>query len=255
MIYSGLVSVTFRQLPPEEIVALAVKAGIHGIEWGGDVHVPPSDAARAVEVARMTEEAGLMVAAYGSYYRICDHSRDAGPFEKVLETAVTLKTPTIRVWAGTRGSRDADAAWWRRVVDESRRIATMAQKEGITISYEYHGGTLTDTREAALLLVTEVNHTNIRSYWQPPVDQSHNERLLGLKEIKPWLNHLHVFCWKGHERYPLSEGREEWMKYFKEADAATEDRYALLEFVKDDAPEQFLEDAKTLRAMLKEYIK
>jgi 3-dehydroshikimate dehydratase len=36
MIRAGLVSVTFRGLPPERIVDLARQARLEGIEWGGD---------------------------------------------------------------------------------------------------------------------------------------------------------------------------------------------------------------------------
>ncbi len=43
MISPGLVSVTYRALPPAEIIALTAAAGLKGIEWAGDVHVPPND--------------------------------------------------------------------------------------------------------------------------------------------------------------------------------------------------------------------
>ena len=42
-IRTGLTSVTFRQKTIDEIVALARKAQLDGIEWGGDVHVPAGD--------------------------------------------------------------------------------------------------------------------------------------------------------------------------------------------------------------------
>ena len=44
-------------------------------------------------------EAGLAIAAYGSYYRV-EHD-DPAPFEPVLATAVELGAPTVRVWAGS----------------------------------------------------------------------------------------------------------------------------------------------------------
>ncbi|MET0262082.1 MAG: sugar phosphate isomerase/epimerase, partial [Rariglobus sp.] len=69
MIYPGLVSVTFRKLSPNEVAGLVKKAGLKGIEWGGDIHVPHGDLARAREVRELTLEHGLKTAAYGSYYR------------------------------------------------------------------------------------------------------------------------------------------------------------------------------------------
>src|SRR5690625_849857 len=51
MLRPGICSVTYRDLPPEEIVPLAAEAGLECIEWGGDVHVAPGvpDLARSEE--------------------------------------------------------------------------------------------------------------------------------------------------------------------------------------------------------------
>ena len=53
-ILPGLVSITFRALAPREIVDLAARARLAGIEWGGDIHVPHGDLQRAGEAGRMT---------------------------------------------------------------------------------------------------------------------------------------------------------------------------------------------------------
>ena len=57
------------------------------------------DLRRAKEVAQCTLDAGLSVVAYGSYYRFDEQEL---PFAKVLETAIALKAPLIRVWAVKR---------------------------------------------------------------------------------------------------------------------------------------------------------
>ena len=46
----GLVTVTFRKLDPYEIIDVCKKAGLEYTEWGGDIHVPSGDTARAAEV-------------------------------------------------------------------------------------------------------------------------------------------------------------------------------------------------------------
>ena len=58
---TGLVSVTFRQKSVEEIAALTAEAGLSGVEWGGDVHVPPGDREAARRAAQLTHRAGLEV--------------------------------------------------------------------------------------------------------------------------------------------------------------------------------------------------
>lgn len=246
---TGLVSVTFRQLKPEEIIGLVSQAGLDGIEWGGDIHVPHSDVKTAREVSKMTLDSGLKVASYGSYYRVgC--GRGPGDFEGVLETACELGAPVVRVWAGDKDSGDADENWWNRVADESRSIAEMAEQYRIGIAYEFHGGTLTNTPESACSLLKAVNHKNIFTYWQPPINQNAEQRIEGLRLVRPWLKHVHVFNWVTLERRPLSEAEEIWTTYLKEASDCECDRYALLEFVKDDSPGQFMQDAKVLKKLV-----
>lgn len=257
MLQSGLVSVTFRKLAPAEIVALVRKAGLRGIEWGGDIHVPHGDLVRAREVGELTTEAGLTVAAYGSYYK-AGHSEAAGlRFESVLESALELRAPTIRVWTGAAGSAatDEDTRW--RVVADLRRIAELAAKAGVRIAAEFHGGTLTDTNASTNQLLLEVDHPNFYSYWQPLMEMTDAECAEGLTAIRPRLAHLHVYQWRWeaqkYHRLPLAEGTARWAEFLQLAAAAPEipgGRYAMLEFVENDAPESFLRDAPVLKAWL-----
>ena len=249
MIHSGLVSITFRQLSPREIIDLVVQAGLEGIEWGGDIHIPHGDLRRAREVRQMMQEAGLVVAAYGSYYRV--ERDDPVPFDSVLATAVELGAPAVRVWAGTRGSVEADAAYCAEVVELSRRIADMAAGAGVTVAYEFHDGTLTDTNTSARDLLEAVAHENVKSYWQPPRGSAVAYNLDGLDAVLPWLLHAHVFSWGATgERLPLADGEMGWMQYLRKIASSGRDHFAMLEFVQDDAPESFLRDAITLKQWL-----
>jgi 3-dehydroshikimate dehydratase len=258
MFQSGLVSITFRKLQPAEIVRLVSEAGLEGIEWGGDVHVPHGDMKAAREVRRLTEDAGLTVAAYGSYYRV-GHSEDDGlKFEHVLETAVELSAPLVRVWAGNKGSTDVDIDFRKRVVSESRRIADIAATAGVIVAYEFHGGTLTDTTASARSLLEEVTHPNLKTLWQPNGSPDVDERLGGLLHILPWLTNLHVFQWEPaasgeNDKRPLAEGEKAWSEYLALAATTGRKHWALLEFVRDDAPEAFLRDAHTLKEWLLSY--
>lgn len=247
---TGLVSVTFRKLSPQEIITLVAKAGLDGIEWGGDIHVPHGDTGKAREVCKMTAGAGLKVAAYGSYYQVGCEEQNGIPFGKVLETAIELKAPTIRVWAGNHGSQEADEAWWAKVIGETHRIAEMAEGSGITISFEYHGNTLTDTGESALRLMKAVGKNNVKSYWQPPTELDFGQQIKGLKQILPWLGNIHAFWWNIHEKMPLAEGVGTWKKYMEIIRAAEGDRFCMIEFVMGDDPNQFLKDAAVLKDLV-----
>ncbi len=254
MIRSGLVSITFRQLSPAEIVALATQAGLEAIEWGGDVHVPHGDVEQARAVRHTTEEAGLQVAAYGAYYRV-GHEEPC-PFADVLDTAVALGAPLIRVWAGKQGSDAADDAYRARVVEDSRQIAGLAAGAGLDVAYEFHGGTLTDTGASARQLLEAVAHPQMGTYWQPPGWATVEQALGTLQDILPWLRNVHVFSWRraasGQRttRLPLVEGEAAWMRYLPVVASTGRECYAEIEFVQDDAPEALLDDAATLAAWL-----
>jgi sugar phosphate isomerase/epimerase len=253
VIHPGLVSITFRKLTAEQIVGLVRQAGLRGIEWGGDIHVPHGDLNRAREVREMTQQAGLSVAAYGSYYRV-GRSEDEGlPFERVLASAVELGAPTLRVWAGTSGSAATDEAARQKIVQDLRRIASLAAATRITISLEFHGGTLTDTTESALHLLNEVGHDNLFTYWQPLLELTDAESVAGLEKLKTYLTHLHVYQWGGSftNRQPLAEGQARWKSFLDVARSLPGEHYAMLEYVPDDSPENFLRDGATLRDWLK----
>jgi hydroxypyruvate isomerase len=245
MIKTGLTSVTFRKLPAEEIVRLAQQAGLQGIEWGGDVHVPHGSLQLAREVLQRTVDTGLEVSSYGSYYQV--GSVDSSiRFETVLDTALALQAKVIRVWAGDRASAAANEAWWDQVIADARRIAAVAAQAGVTLAFEYHEETLTDTSSSTCKLLSTIGCSNFRSYWQPPLHRTHAACLSGLREISPWLSHVHVFHYLAGGLAPLAAGAAEWAQYLEAIQAVPGDRYGLLEFVKGETPGQFLDDAQAL---------
>jgi 3-dehydroshikimate dehydratase len=247
MIHTGLVSVTFRALDPASIVTLVSRAGLDAIEWGGDVHVPHGDIGVAKAVRRITLDAGLQIPSYGSYYRVGDG--EPVLFERVLETAVALDGPVIRVWAGTQGSDRADAGRWSRVINDSRRIAELAQGAGLRIAYEYHGNTLTDTDSAAQRLLDAVDHPAVGTYWQLREAVPLDEQLAGLRAVLPRLVHLHVQASQEGARAPLATMVETWRTILDLVATTGCAHCAMIEFVQGDSPEQFLEDARVLRAL------
>lgn len=252
MIKPGLVSITFRNLTPEEIIEACLKADVKGIEWGGDIHVPHGDLDRARRVGEMTREAGLEVASYGSYFRF---DSDEFAFFDVLETAKALGAPLIRVWAGKKNSQDADPDYYRRIVHEARKAGDLCRNAGIDLAFEYHGNTLTNTAISAKKLLDDIDHRAVFSYWQPPVGMSMADCLEGIDLIEERLKWIHVFHWGSlsSEKFPLKEGRERWEKYFRRIDRIGGDRWAMLEFVKDGTIDQFLQDAAELKSLSASY--
>lgn len=246
---TGLTSVTFRQKSVEEIIALAAKAGLSGIEWGGDVHVPPGDPAAAAETARKTREAGLCVLSYGSYYRGLE-GEDFGP---VLASAKALGAPVVRVWAGQKTYEESAPAEFAALARRFRTAAGMAAAEGIRVAFEYHRGTATQTAAGALALLRAADCPNLGCYWQPNPDISHAEQLSEIDALLPYLENVHVFYWTGkNERHLLSEGADRWRDYLAHIGKSGRSRCFILEFVLNDSDEAFFADAETLKSLLKQ---
>ncbi len=249
---TGLVSVSFRALSCEEIIEITASAGLDGIEWGSDVHVPPKDPGHAKNVAGATRAAGLAVTSYGSYYRAGAYGENyRAEFAALLDTALILGAPVIRVWAGETGSRDTPDEKRARLVAETQEIADMAAEKKIRVAFECHNGTLTDEYHSSVRLMREIGRANVRMYWQPDERRDFSYNLEALEAILPYLETVHVFHWpEPGVRLPLADGAEVWPKYFETIAAADKTPAYLLEFMPDDDPASLPREARTLRRFL-----
>lgn len=247
----GLCSVTFRRCSAAEIVELATRAGLRCIEWGGDVHVPHGDLRTAGEVARRTVDAGLEVCSYGSYL-VADGAA-AGSMGPVLDTAVALGAPAVRVWAPPDGTADSLA-----------EVADAAAELGLWVYLEFHGGTLTSSAPSAVSLLERVDAPNLLCAWQPPYWSPGGEPgalprtapgVAAIRMLGEQLAHLHVYAWSGDgTRHPLSRQRRSWTEWIRTAgdlDAPEGFRRSvLIEFVEHDDPANLRRDAAVLREIL-----
>lgn len=255
MITPGLVSITFRKLSTDEIISLVKESGLKAIEWGGDIHVPHGDIAIAKEVGEKTRAAGLECAAYGSYFKLGKSAPEGLDHRKVIDSAEALGTKTIRIWAGCKPSVEYSQEERDAIASEAREMADDAAAKNIRIALEFHRKTLTDTTGSALKFLKECAHPNILTYWQPPLDLDHTGKVESLKAVLNQLSNIHVFAWDMHAdgaltQHPLAAHIGDWKEYFSIASALPSNRYAMLEFVKNDSQEQFLEDAETLKQLI-----
>ncbi len=252
MLRTGICSVTFRRLDPRQVVEAAKRAGLEGIEWGGDLHAPHGQTELALEVRRLTEEAGLRVASYGSYYRVGSQADNNPDFADVLASAKALGAPIIRVWAGDLGSAEMDEATVGLLTADARRISAEAETEGIRIAFEYHNHTMTDTLESTWRMLQLIDRPAVRSYWQASGERTAEEQLQAIRTLLPRLSNVHVSYSEVGRRMPLSQGAAVWTSYIRELAQSPQDRYLLLEFVQDDDVEQMMQDAAELKRMVNE---
>ena len=254
MIRPGLCSVTFRALPVEEVITLTADAGLTGIEWGGDVHVPAGDTQTAQRVRALTQQAGLEVLSYGSYLRLTgpedEHDDEV---EAVLASASALGAPRVRIWAGNSGSAEVDEQARSVLTSRLRALCERAAADGIEIGLEHHRGTLTDDLGSSLRLLHETDHPSLRTYWQPNLGQGTAEAVADLRQLLPQVSTVHVFSWwPWDERIPLAQRSDLWHEVFAVLAADETAHDALLEFVPDDAPRLLPREAETLLTLVAE---
>lgn len=261
----GLCSVTVRHLGIEEVAKLAAEAGLTAIEWGGDVHVPPGDVGGAKRARVAGAAAGLVCASYGSYL-LADGDGSPAVIANVLDTAVALGAPNVRVW--TPFGVEPGSPRTGEVVDALARVSAAAKDRDLTVGIEFHGGTLTATAESAGSLLDAVGAPNLSTYWQPPywlADRPPADDAAEVVGLASRLSHVHVYEWAGAEdRRPLADGKRRWRAVFEaladvDTNTATDGpdrrpapRCAFLEFVAGDDPRALLRDAQTLHELVGE---
>ena len=245
---TGVTSVTFRRLLPKEIIDLTVKAGLDGIEWGSDIHVPAGDTGMAASVRKQTEGAGLRVLSYGSYYRLMEHSAPEAAFMPYLMSAEALNAPNIRIWPGGISPGKAVEGDYEAAAEELKVICRMADEYGVTVSMEYHRSSLTETPESARKLLEMVNYGNFYTYWQPDPDLSCEENRRAAGMVRDYVSNVHVFYWENNEKERLAKGAADWKVYLDTLRLDKSDASFIMEFVVDDSRQIFLEDAEVLKS-------
>ena len=251
-IAAGLCSITFRTLSSDDVIALAVRAGAHGIEWGADVHAAAGGDAAVAGLGARTRDAGLAVVSYGSYLGMARSSDDQ--IDAVLDSAEALGAPMVRIWAELGVTPVSRADERRRVTEHTAALVDRVAERGLVATLEFHPGTLTESASSTSELLEAVGRTELRTHWQPDPSLAPETALDELAQITPHLAHLHVFAWGAggiEDRWPLADGAALWAPALELADRegapVPGGRYALCEYVRDDDPEQFVADARVLR--------
>ncbi len=255
---SGLVSITFRKETPESIIRLAGEAGLEMIEWGSDVHVKPEDTGTAARVGKMTADAGMSVAAYGSYYRLGERGKPCGApdeFKRICEAARLLGTDVIRVWGGSKSPADLSEGELAGMAEEAQILCGYAAGYGLNITLECHNFTVTEDHVSAASFYRRVDRDNFLAYWQPNQFRSFEYNVGALKALLPLTANIHVFSWKGHERFPLETGEAQWMEYLRTAaeipgPSGGRPRGLLLEFMHDDSTGTLRKAASVLKTWI-----
>ncbi len=242
MFDSGLVSVSFRQLAPNEIIKLCKGNALRFIEWGGDIHAPCDNASILEEIAALQKESDICCSSYGTYFRLGVH--DTKELYTYIKAAKMLGTDILRLWCGEKNYEDLSAEERNFIISESKKAAKIAESENVTLCMECHNKTYTNCIEGALELMEKVDSPAFRMYWQPNQYRSEEINLEYARKIAKYTKVIHVFNWEGKNKYPLAEAVDTWKKYLALFDGSQK---ILLEFMPDGKPESLGAEAEALR--------
>lgn len=237
----GLVSVSFRQLNPIEIITYCKNAGLTCIEWGSDVHAPHSQIDALNELAILQQKHGVRCCSYGTYFRIGVNNSDE--LNSYINAAKILGTNVLRVWCGNKSFAEFSNLEKENFINECKAIAHIAENNNVIVCMECHNGTFTDSVDGALYLMNHVDSPNFQMYWQPNQFITFNDNNEYANRISQYTKRIHVFYWTKDRMYPLSKGKKEWVQYLKNFKT---DIPLLLEFMPDGKPETVFTEAKTL---------
>lgn len=240
----GLVSISFRQNTPEEILEAMKKSGLSYIEWGSDVHAPYTDKERLYEIRAMMDEYGIKCSSYGTYFRFLETPTEE--LDGYIEAAKILGTDILRLWCGRKNGAVLSPARKEQLFEECRKAEKIAREHGVKLCMECHKNTFTERLEDALLLMEKMNSPHFLMYWQPFVALSPEENLKIAKALAPYVTHLHVFHWVDGERLSLFDGIGVWREYLKEFSTP---RTLLLEFMPDNSIDSLPREADALRKL------
>ena len=245
----GIVSVSFRNHTPREILEASKKAGLSCIEWGSDVHAPCRDIEALREIADLQKEYGIECSSYGTYFRLGE-----APIEDLkahINAAKILGTDILRLWCGTKCGEEYSDSERQDLLRQCKQAAEIARGEGVTLCMECHKRTYTQRLDDAIELMRTVNSPNFRMYWQPFQWQTVEENLAYAEAIAPYVRHIHVFQWKDKERFSLCEGIEEWQNYLGKFSIP---RTLLLEFMPDDKMTSLAAESNALKTIIGETV-
>ncbi len=245
----GLVSVSFRQHSPKEILEATKNAGLSCIEWGSDVHAPCHDTERLKEIAKLQAEYGISCSSYGTYFKFSKHSVDE--LEDYIAAAKILGTDVLRLWCGRKSGAEMTDAERMALLSDCRRAAEIAKHHGVVLCMECHQKTFTECAEDAVWLMKSVASPHVRMYWQPFCEETLEENLERAQMLAPYVEHLHVFNWKGERKLPLAEATDDWRAYLKHFPTP---RTLLLEFMPSDRLEELSAESDALKTIVGESI-
>jgi 3-dehydroshikimate dehydratase len=183
----------FKPEELEERIADLSKLGYDGVEFWQQ-HL---DGADREKVKKMLEDNNISASQLCPYFDFTDteekrlESIELG--KKYAELAGYLNCPNIRVFTGKLSSKDASLELWRHAALSLRKLCDIAPE--INFVLETHPGSLMDTSESTLRLLSMTDRENLKVNLQVPLVDG-EDVFESAKKLGKHTCHLHAHNWK-----------------------------------------------------------
>lgn len=165
-----------------------------------------------------------------------------------IKIAKILGADIIRIWSRTKGSKDFTEEDTKVFFETCKKLAKIAEEEGIILDVESHINYYTDSLETSLKLIKEVNSPNFGMHWQPLGYMTEEENEIYAKTMASYSPVVHVGYYRNEVgRLSLHEGIDVWKRYLTDFN---DDIYLMLEFMPDGKIESLKNEADALRLII-----
>ena len=182
--------------PLVDLLAPIDGAGFKDLElWGFHVaQLEADELAHLAEALRTRSMRALCVGSYPAFHH--DGNEDdveVARLERVVATSAALGAAIFKIFPGRVSSAEAGGAIRKRTIARLRALADRVGAEGMTLTFETHGGTLCDTLESTQTLLGELaDHSNIGICFQPYSDDDTSAAIAAFDALGDHVKHLHV---------------------------------------------------------------
>jgi len=250
MLVAGFSTGALPKYDLQRVLDLAQDARMTAIEWSEHPHAPHTLGADAADLRKRAEDAGLEPVIYGSYFRL-NEPEHSSPLTSVLDTAVALGVPMVRIWAGKTYGEEVRPSYWNAVVRQARTAINAAEERGLQLALEFHQHTLNNSEENWFRLRDAIGSPSLKTMWQPLPDEDSEAALTRLRRFVPALAHVHCYHWEHGVRKPLDRAWQAWLRYARFLRELDSTHAILLQMVERDTFENFLRDAESVRNLAK----
>ncbi|MCZ7573667.1 MAG: sugar phosphate isomerase/epimerase [Ardenticatenaceae bacterium] len=161
--------------PLEECIHLAADIGYQGIEpLAREPHLSPATPPQRVRaIAGLIREAGLAVpdlaAGVGGFSQLdpAGVQRQLDDLQRLLDIAVALSCPLVRILAGGPEPAQATATHWERAAEGLQRAAAIAASYGVRLGLELHYGYLHRDVAGVSRLLDSIGQANVGVIYDP----------------------------------------------------------------------------------------